>query len=514
MTARTLASNPLGDLPVTRRHLAHLSVLAALVVLAILAAQVSLLLFQLVGLAVIGVYAATAIRAPRLALLILIFAPMIDRYGISSVVPHDAQAWTNYLSESLLATASIVLAIDGLRRGTLWPALRHPVLLMLAAFTAIAVVSAFVNGVPTVQAAAGVIFTLDAAALFFLPRIVGFSERQATGVVIAFVAVATGAAVLALMQVYLAPDILGLGTSQGRFGEGARVGAFMDANPNMLGAVLAMAIPFPVFGFFRVSGARSRALLAVVSFVLVLALFFTFSRGAWLGLALATLVVAGIIDRRVILAILLLAALAYGTAHVVPRALLADATSSQLELDLEGATIGRIGAIGAGNDLRTLFIQNALPIIGDHLLVGAGPGRYGGSVSARFGSPLWNEYTDGAVPVYRTVDNFWLHILVEAGILGTLALIGALLAAGWQLLRAAARMHGMARVIETGCLIAGITLAVDSVTEMLLEGNTTSFALWFLLGVGSALAVAGRPASTTETDGGGRGAAIASSGRA
>jgi hypothetical protein len=33
-----------------------------------------------------------------------------------------------------------------------------------------------------------------------------------------------------------------------------------------------------------------------------------------------------------------------------------------------------------------------------------------------------------------------------------------------------------------------IVIAVDSVTEMLLEGNTTSFGTWFFLGVASALA--------------------------
>jgi hypothetical protein len=36
-----------------------------------------------------------------------------------------------------------------------------------------------------------------------------------------------------------------------------------------------------------------------------------------------------------------------------------------------------------------------------------------------------------------------------------------------------------------------IVVAVDSLTEMLLEGNTTSFATWFFLGLASAL-VAGR----------------------
>ena len=486
-----------GGLTVSSRNLAHLVVLVGFALLAIIAAHVSVLLFQLVGAALVVAFGYTTYRAPRLALLILIFIPMVDRYGITALVPDAAKGWTNYLSESLLAAASLVLAAIGLRTGRLAPALRHPAFVLLALFTVVAAISAFVNDVPTVQATAGVVFTIDAAALFFLPRIVGFDRRQATIVVVGYVGVAMLAAILALLQVYLAPDILGLGTSLGRFGEGARVGAFMDANPNMLGAVLAMAIPFPLFGLFRIDGWRRKGLLAVVTFVLVLALFFTFSRGAWLGLVVAVLVIAMVVDRRVLLAMLVLAALAYGTAHVVPRGLLTD--SSQLELDLEDATIGRVGAIGAGNDLRSLFIQNALPIIADHPIVGAGPGRYGGAVAAHYGSPLWQQYRDGAVPLYRTVDNFWLHTLVEVGILGTLLLLGTFLAIGWELLRAARRTRDPTRVIIAGCLAAGIVLAIDSVTEMLLEGNTSSFAMWLLLGLGSALVMGQRRAATAVT---------------
>ena len=45
----------------------------------------------------------------------------------------------------------------------------------------------------------------------------------------------------------------------------------------------------------------------------------------------------------------------------------------------------------------------------------------------------------------------------------------------------------MTRVVLAGSATAAIILAIDSLTEMLLEGNTTSFAAWFFLGVGSAL---------------------------
>jgi O-antigen ligase len=493
-----------AEIRFSTRNLIFLGLLIGLVLATIVAGRISDVAFFAVAGALLATFAYAAYRAPRLVIMLLAFTPLVDRYLIGVMVPDQLQSWASYLSESLLFLAGIVIAVLGLQRRTLTAAFRHPVFYGLVAFAAIGIVSAAVNAVPPITAAAGIIFTIDAAALYFLPRIVGFERREVLIVAVAFVAVATIAAVLALAQVLLRPDILGLASSQGRFGEGVRVGSFLNGNPNMLGAILGLAVPFPVFAIFRLTRAW-RVLAICVAFVLILALFFTFSRGAWLGLGLAMVVVGAIVDRRAILALLVLGALAYGAAHVMPRHILGTAAErSQLELDIEDATIGRIGAIGAGNDLRTLFIQNAVPIIRDHPLVGAGPGRWGGAVSSHFTSPLWDQYTDGRAPEVcpapgeagackgRTVDNFWLHILVEFGILGALVLVGVLAAAGTEILRAARRTNAYERVLLAGCAAAVIVLGVDSISEMLLEGNTSSFVMWLLLGLGSALAMTQR----------------------
>jgi O-antigen ligase len=158
--------------------------------------------------------------------------------------------------------------------------------------------------------------------------------------------------------------------------------------------------------------------------------------------------------------------------------------------------VGRLGTLSEGTDLRLQFVRNATPVIADHPVLGAGPGRYGGAVAWRFGSPLYDEYTDGSVPRGRTVDNFWLHLLAEVGALGTLLLAAALAVATWRALAAARASVGWARILPAAAAATAIVIAVDSLTEMLLEGNTTSFATWFFLGVASALAAgaAQRPA--------------------
>jgi O-antigen ligase len=493
-----------AEIRFSTRNLTFLALLIGLVLATIVAGRVSDIAFFLVAGTLLATFAYAAYRAPRLVIMLLAFTPLVDRYLIGVMVPDQLQSWASYLSESLLFLAGVVILVLGFQRGTIAAAFRHPVFYGLGAFVAIAIVSAAINAVPPITAAAGIIFTIDAAALYFLPRIVGFERREVLIVVLAFVAVATLAGLLALAQVLLRPDILGLATSLGRFGEGARVGSFLNGNPNMLGAILALATPFPIFAIFRLTGGW-RAFAAGIAFVLILALFFTFSRGAWLGLAMAMIVVGVLVDRRALVALLVLGALAYGTAHVMPRHILAtQAERSQLELDIEDATIGRLSAMGAGTDLRVLFIQNAIPIVRDHPLVGAGPGRWGGAVSSHFASPLWDQYTDGRAPevcpapgqagacLGRTVDNFWLHVLVEFGILGALVLVGVLAVAGTEILRAARQTLGYERVLLAGCAAAVIVLGVDSVSEMLLEGNTSSFVMWLLLGLGSALVMTQR----------------------
>jgi O-antigen ligase len=507
-----MALRRLPTISISSRSVLLLAGLVIFALLTVAAGRVSETAFKLAAAALIVFYAYAAFQAPRLVLLVLLFAPMLDRYIIGPLVPADLRGVTGYLSEGLLLVASLVILYRGWRGGRLVAAFAHPAFVLMLIFVGLAAISAVVNAVPPVIAVAGVVFTLDAAALFFLPRLIGFDVQQARVVAVTYVLVATVAAVLALMQVYLKPDILGLGWLEGRFKEGVRVGAFLNGNPNMLGAVLAMAVPFPVFGLLRTKRRAWRIWLSILSFVLVLALFFTFSRGAWLGLAVAMIVVSLFIDRRALLVMAVLVLAVFATAQFVPRHLWATSSEAQqFEIELGDAMIGSVSSVGGSGNSRSLFIQNALPIIRDHPIVGAGPGRYGGAVSALkgFESPLWKQYTEGKAPVGRTVDDFWLHILVEFGIAGTLALIGAFLMIGRELLSAARQAIGLERVLQAGFLCAGIVIAIDSVSEMLLEGNTTSFVMWAFLGVGSALVMA-KSSARVPTPAGARSAATAS----
>jgi O-antigen ligase len=479
-----------------RLSLAALAALPLLVVALALAARASEAAFLGVGAAIVAALAYLAFAHPRPMLVAAVFLPIVDRYLVGLLVPSDRQPVTNYLSESLLVLVALSIGLRAWRDGRLGPALRHPTLWLVGAFVALGAVSAVANGVPPLVAVAGIGFTVEAVALFALPRMIGFDQGWARLAFGAFTGMALLLAVLALCQVVLHADFLGLQSFTGRFEEGRRVAAFL-VNPNMLGAVLAMGVPLPLLFTIRAHGTRGRLGWGLLSLVLVLALLYTFSRGAWLGLGVAILAVGVMVDWRAPVALLLCCLLAYGTALVLPRHVL-DPDPGDVGFDLGAATLGRFGALSGGTDLRLRFVQNATPIIADHTLLGAGPGRYGGAVAWRFGTPLSEEYTAGAVPRDRTVDNFWLHLVVEFGLLGVTLFAAALAAATWQLLRTARRAGGELRVLLASAAAMAVVVAVDSLTEMLLEGNTTSLATWFFLGLGSVLAGAAAAAAVAE----------------
>jgi O-antigen ligase len=157
------------------------------------------------------------------------------------------------------------------------------------------------------------------------------------------------------------------------------------------------------------------------------------------------------------------------------------------------STVDRVGEIGIGGDLRTLFVINALPIIRDHPVLGVGPGRYGGAVAHNFGTPIYAEYDTVPLfwnPAQRTVDNFWLHLLVETGIVGALAFLAAGLIPGLRILGAARRSIGWRRIFLGGTAAAAVGMAVSSGTTMLLEANSIGFVFWFFLGIGALVVAA------------------------
>ena len=140
------------------------------------------------------------LAAPMIVLVVL--SPILDRYVVAGLLPSGLATITNNLSEALLLGVGLILAVQAWREGRLVEAVRYPSTVAFMAFIAVAAVSAVLNGVPAHISAIGLIFTIDAAACFYLPRLVGFSLRDARAAIGAIVAVIAVAAVVAVAQAF------------------------------------------------------------------------------------------------------------------------------------------------------------------------------------------------------------------------------------------------------------------------------------------------------------------------
>ncbi|MEK6192244.1 MAG: O-antigen ligase family protein [Chloroflexota bacterium] len=452
-------------------------------VLVIGAAYLSTAAFMIAGFALLVLLGLASVRWPRVMLIVVVLSPaLIDLYAGERLLPEEVRSVSRFFSEALLVLMTLAVAWVGARRGTLVTALRHPFTGALAVFGAISVVSAIFNAVPPAVAVAGLLFTLDAAILFYLPRMVGYSHEDAHRAMWAIAGVVAFTSLLAIGQALLSPDLLGVTPVAGVSGEGVRFGSLVR-DPNILGTLIGMALPFTVFSLVRLPRDRSWWIAFGMALALVLALLLTYSRGSWLGVAVGFGVLALIIDRRALVAFGVVVLLAYVTAVVMPKGILAGAS---LGYDPFATTINRFNAVGEGRDLRSLFIVNALPIVVEHPILGVGPGRYGGAAASVFGSPVHVGYgTDLLLTNQLTVDNFWLHMGVEGGVLGFSAFLAMIGTALIQPIRALRGATGSRFSVPAGVVSATVVVCVATVTTMLLEGNTAAFLFWFLLGIGS-----------------------------
>jgi len=470
-----------------RLHLALLGLAAAL---AVAGAYVHFAAFVAGGLAVLALIAVAAHRWPLATLVGGALATLVDPVIVPRLLPGTLGTGPIGVSEVVLAVAGSVIAVDAARAGRLRHAPRDPVTPLVALFVALAVVSAVLNATPPAVALLGIAMTVDAIAVYVVVRAVPIGPRAAALAAGAVVAACLALALFGIAQVVIHPSLLGFASFTGDFGEGERITSFLG-NPNPVAAVLGIGLPFTLFGSLSLPRPRDRWIARAALFVLLVALLLTFSRGAWLAIAVGAVIGALLLDWRAIPLLLVGVALAWGTVVVMPRGLAvapgSDGTPSEGGApDLVDTTVDRIGNL-EGDDARARFTVQGIPIIMDHLLLGVGPGRYGGAAATIIPSPVYDEY-GARLYGFRTIHNFWQHLLGESGALGTAVFLAILAGLLIRFVRAARAAPGSTRVLLAGAATMLLVTGVHGLTEMIHEGNLPALVIWLVLGVASVFA--------------------------
>ncbi len=206
----------------------------------------------------------------------------------------------------------------------------------------------------------------------------------------------------------------------GRLWEPRIAGPLSD--PNFYGQILLVLVPVAFYRLWDEASLRLKAVAAYALWVILLALEFTYSRGAALGLVVVLLLAAVHKKRLVHLSIALLILLPlllvlprqFGDRLRTIRQLLPTRTESSIHLD-------------SSFQGRVLVMRTAWEMFLDHPWLGVGVGNY---------SEHYDEYSERVGSIASSYENFsqrrlphnlYLEVAAETGLMG-LAAFGAILA--------------------------------------------------------------------------------------
>lgn len=229
-------------------------------------------------------------------------------------------------------------------------------------------------------------------------------------------------------------------------------------SPNVLGSLLVLALPVGFVGYLQARAPLKKLVYAAACGVMAACLVFTFSRGAWLALAVVLLLLGLWRDRRILAAILLLALLTPVLLPSVYHRVAYMATPEYTKSSIRGGRLGRWD--------QALNYWRGAPA------TGVGLGRFGGAVAAQH-FPYDSFY----------VDNFYLKVGVETGWVGLSALL-VLLLCGLHLARRSLEEvdDDELRTLGLGILAGLVGVLAHNAVENIFEVPMMATYFWFFLG--------------------------------
>ena len=242
-------------------------------------------------------------------------------------------------------------------------------------------------------------------------------EKDAKTLIYGFTAVVGALSLHGIYQYIIAVPIPSSWVSATEMGVRTRVFS-VTGSPNIFGSLLLMAAPLAAsFIYSCRSGWRKFAGLCLTGSI-CLAILFTFSRGAWVGLIVAVILFACFIDKRLI-----------GFMGVVMAAVLVLVPSITNRLTYLFTNEYKV-ASGVGGRAMRWSVGRVL-LHENSPWLGFGLGRFGGAVAMN------NQVLDKTDEFsYFYMDNYYLKTLVEMGYLGIAFYILALVAFAVMALRA------------------------------------------------------------------------------
>ena len=238
-------------------------------------------------------------------------------------------------------------------------------------------------------------------------------------------------------------------------------------SPNIFGSLLTLAAPISLGLAFGEKNKIVKLIFGFAALAMMGSLLFTFSRGAWIGFAVAFAVYVLIKDARL---------LAPGVVAVILVILLVPSVGNRITYMLSPEYIE--SSMRGGRLVRWL---TGARILSFFPTFGVGLGHFGGAVAMNHGlsTLLDGEYTETFY-----MDNYYLKTAVETGIVGVLAMLGLMYGVIINSLRTvSAAKEKRIKELSAG-ITAGLTgVIVHNFVENVFEVPLMCTVFWLFVGI-------------------------------
>lgn len=231
------------------------------------------------------------------------------------------------------------------------------------------------------------------------------TENGARNVCLVLIAAAGFMAVHGVFQYIVGVEMPAGWVDRNEAGVRTRVYSILTS-PNILGSFMTLTAPICTAFAFTAKSKGKKAFYAVLALCMAAALVFTFSRGAWLGFAVAVTVYVLLKDKRMIIPAVLLAVVIVIAVPSVGNRITYMLSAEYIKSSLKGG--------------RLVRWMQGIKLLSCSPWFGIGLGHFGGAVAMNH-----SLSAVAGVEVIKTfyMDNYYLKTAVESGIIGLFAFV-------------------------------------------------------------------------------------------
>lgn len=293
--------------------------------------------------------------------------------------------------------------------------------------------------------------------------------KSARGIAVCFALVAGAMALHGVFQYVIGVEMPAGWVDQNEAGVRTRVYSILTS-PNIFGSMLTLSTPITVALAISAKDNRKRFIFGFLALMMTASLVFTFSRGAWIGFAIACGIYIFMKDKRLVVPAVIFALLVVVCVPSVGNRIAYMLSPEYIQSSLRGG--------------RLVRWMTGLRVLDFYPFLGVGLGQFGGAVAMNHNLQL---AVDSIYEKTFYMDNYFLKTAVESGIVGLCAfvfLMYSVIINSYRTVRMAARQGDKnTKELCIGIMSGLIGVVIHNCVENVFETPLMVSLFWLFTGV-------------------------------